>query len=149
MSTFQVVFALISRPNKVLLQRCAMVLDLGLIACLVSSCRVLRYPSRPYRASVQQGTPNCTGYRFKTCQKRIVGIRFVSASRSPFSLRVSLLGSQWVRQHKTNSKPSRLLATSQTDGPPAPRSKHARQQAPTTGEASYLALRRHAPRESY
>src|SRR5215210_5464360 len=32
------------------LQRYAMVLDLGLIVCLVPSWRVLRHPSRPYRA---------------------------------------------------------------------------------------------------
>src|SRR5215210_8292390 len=34
----------------VALQRYAMVLDLGLIVCLVPSWRVLRHPSRPYRA---------------------------------------------------------------------------------------------------
>jgi hypothetical protein len=31
------------------LQRYAVVLDLGLIGCLVPSCWVLRYPSSPYR----------------------------------------------------------------------------------------------------
>src|SRR5829696_855688 len=54
---FSEVLVPISRLNKPPLQRYAVVLDLGLIACLAPSWRVLRYPSRPSERRRSRGGP--------------------------------------------------------------------------------------------
>jgi hypothetical protein len=56
-SSFGVVLVPLSRLNKPPLQRYAVVLDLGLIACLALSWRVLRYPSRPSERRRSRGDP--------------------------------------------------------------------------------------------
>src|SRR5215217_322375 len=56
-SSFGVVLVPLSRLNKPPLQRYAVVLDLGLIACLAPSWRVLRDPSRSSERRRSRGDP--------------------------------------------------------------------------------------------